>query len=441
MANFNFFKAFFLLFCNLNLVPSSNYKLFEKESRKVEKRNYYGFLWHALWFSFTSAFTDYNTVLPALIVKAGGAMWHIGILTFLSIGIPLVSQLVFTPFLSGRPLKKPYLLLGINLRVLALAGIGGTIFWFLHHPDFVSFIINVYLWMLLFTFSGAFAGLSYTHLLGLSFSGDRRKHLIVTKQALSALGLALSAVVVNIILSQRTFPANYVQLFFMASGMLLIASLGFWVLKEKPVPLKSQSYSVVILLKNIPRILKENKNLLNLILIANALSASMILIPFITGSLKGRFEFSGFLIGNLLLFQYAGMILSNWFWRKIVKSKGFKGLFKITILLIGFMPFFAFIILSTKFIFILYLFFFYVGCGISAYKISIEGGLLEISNDENRVLFSGVFGAMNIISSVFPLVTGALFHLIPPVIILFAFGLLSLSAFVFLKKLHCPVDA
>jgi len=393
-----------------------------------------------LWFSFTTAFTDYNTVLPAMIIKAGGAMWHIGILTFLSIGIPLASQLIFTPFLSSRSLKKPFLLLGINLRVIALAGIGGTIYWFLHNPGFTPFIISVYIWMLLFTFSGAFAGLSYTHLLGLSFTGDQRKHLIVTKQALSALGLGLSAAVVNIILRKRAFPSNYLQLFFMASGMLLIASIGFWVLKEKPVKLKNQSYSVLVLLKSMPQILRDNRNLLNLILIANLLSASMILIPFITGSLKGKFDFSGFLIGNLLLFQYAGMILSNWFWRKIVKVKGFKGLFKITIFLIGLMPLFAFVILKLELVLVLYLFFFYVGSGISAYKISIEGGLLEISTDENRVLFSGVFGATNIISSVFPLVTGALFHLIPLAIILFSFGLLSLSALFFLRKLRCPVD-
>ncbi len=406
----------------------------------MNKRNFYGFLWHALWFAFTSAFTDYNTVLPALIIKAGGAMWHIGILTFLSIGIPLASQLIFTPFVSTRPRKKPYLLLGINLRIIALAGIGWTIYLFLHNPAFAPFMVNVYLWMLLFTFSGAFAGLSYTHILGLSFQGDARKHLIVTKQALSSVGLALSALAVNVILRQKAYPLNYMQLFFMASGMLLIASLGFWVLKEKPLESQIQRSTVWGLLKNIPGILRENKNLTYLIVIANLLSASMILIPFITGSLKGRFELSGLLIGNLLLFQYAGMILSNWGWRKIVKRKGFKGLFRLTIFLIGFMPLAAFVILQLNVVLLLYLFFFYVGSGISAYKIAIEGGLLEISTDENRVLFTGVFGATNLISSIFPLLTGALFHLIPTAIILVGMGLLTLSALYFLNRLQCPVD-
>ena len=38
------------------------------------------------------------------------------------IGLPLVSQLLFAGFLTTRPRKRPYLLLGIHLRVAALAG-------------------------------------------------------------------------------------------------------------------------------------------------------------------------------------------------------------------------------------------------------------------------------------------------------------------------------
>ncbi|MHB2153960.1 MFS transporter [Calditrichota bacterium GD2] len=406
----------------------------------MNKRNFYGFLWHALWFAFTSAFTDYNTVLPALIVKAGGGMWHIGVLTFISIGVPLASQLLFTPFIETRPQKKPFLLLGINLRIVALAGIGFTIYWFLHNPSFTLFMINVYLWMLFFTFSGAFAGLSYTHLLGLSFEGDERKHLIVSKQVLSAIGLALSATAVTFILRQKPYPGNYMQLFFMASGMLLVASAGFWLLNEKTVEIKKNRTSILNFLKRIPQILRDNKNLTYLIVAANLLSASMILIPFITGSLKGKFEFSGSLIGNLLIFQYAGMIVSNWIWKKIVKRKGFKGLLKMTALLIGSMPPMAYFILQLNMVLPLYFFFFLVGSGISAFKIAIEGGLLEISTNENRVLFTGVFGATNLISSLFPLLTGLLFYLISPAFILFAFGLISLSALFFIKKLNCPVD-
>jgi len=403
------------------------------------QRNFYAFLWHAFWFSFTFAFTDYNTVLPAMIVKAGGASWHIGVLTFITIGFPLISQLIFTPFLASRSSKKPYLLFGINLRVIALAGIGATIFIFTEGSSSLI-IFLIYLWMLLFTFSGAFAGLSYTHIVGISFSGNERKLFLVKKQILGAVGMALSAYIVRLVLSQREYPSNYTLLFFMASAMLLLASLGFWILREPVQRSNTAQISVFQLTKKIPAILKENRNLLNLIIVANFVSASLILIPFLTGSLKERFTLTGSLVGNLLLFQYAGMIISNAFWNRIVRSRGFKGLLFLTILMVSAIPLFGILILAISSKPLLYLLFFFIGGGISAYKIGMEGGLLEISTNENRVLFTGVFGAMNIISSVLPLITGFVFHLLPYHTIFIVFSLITFSSIHFLKKMRCPVD-
>ncbi len=403
------------------------------------QRNFYAFLWHAFWFSFTFAFTDYNTVLPAMIVKAGGASWHIGVLTFITIGFPLISQLIFTPFLASRSSKKPYLLFGINLRVIALAGIGATIFVFTKGSSSLV-IFLIYLWMLLFTFSGAFAGLSYTHIVGISFSGNERKFFLVKKQILGAVGMALSAYIVRLVLSQREYPSNYTLLFFMASAMLLLASLGFWILREPVQRSNTSQISVFQLTKKIPAILKENRNLLNLIIVANFLSASLILIPFLTGSLKEQFTLTGSLVGNLLLFQYAGMIISNAFWNRIVRSKGFKGLLFLTILMVSAIPIFGILILAISSKPLLFLLFFFIGSGISAYKIGMEGGLLEISTNENRVLFTGVFGAMNIISSVLPLITGFVFHLLPYHTIFIVFSLITFSSIYFLKKMRCPVD-
>ncbi len=407
---------------------------------KESKRNFKAFLWHAFWFSLTFAFTDYNTVLPAMIVKAGGGSWHIGLLTFISVGIPLLAQLIFTPFISSRPAKKPFLLLGINMRILALAGIGWTIYYFGTHTLAPVVIFLIYLWMLLFTFSGAFAGLSYTHLIGISFYQLERKKFLVFKQALTAIGLALSAFVVRNLLKGLSFPQNYMYLFSLASGMLLIASLGFWVLKEPKLEKVGSEYSVWQLLKDIPEILKKNPNLFYLIIIANFLSASLIAIPFLTGSLKERFAFSGKLVGNLLLFQYIGMVLSNFVWKRIVRLKGFKGLLYNTAFIVGSAPIAGVFLRDLNAPVALYFLFFYIGSGISANRIAMDGGLLEISTNENRVLFSGVFGAMNLLSSLLPLATGLLFDLISQKAIFFFFGLLSLSSIYFIKRMVCPVD-
>ena len=79
------------------------------------------FYWHAFFLAVTTSLTEVNTVMPALVIEAGGTVVAVGALTAIMIGLPLVSQLLFAGFLHTRQRKKPYLLLGINLRVVALA--------------------------------------------------------------------------------------------------------------------------------------------------------------------------------------------------------------------------------------------------------------------------------------------------------------------------------
>ena len=86
------------------------------------RHNFIAFLWHALFLAFVTTFIDVNTVFSSLILKIGGSSVHVGLLTGVAVGLPLVTQLLFAGFLAGRSRKKPFLLMGIYLRVLSLAG-------------------------------------------------------------------------------------------------------------------------------------------------------------------------------------------------------------------------------------------------------------------------------------------------------------------------------
>ena len=90
-------------------------------------QNFYAFIWHALFLAFVSTFVDVNTVLSSFILKIGGSSIHVGMITAIFIGLPMITQLFFAGFLSGRSRKKPFLLMGIYIRVFALAGMGYTV--------------------------------------------------------------------------------------------------------------------------------------------------------------------------------------------------------------------------------------------------------------------------------------------------------------------------
>ncbi len=198
------------------------------------KLNFFAFIWHALFLAFAATFIDVNTVLSSFVLNIGGSSVHVGMLTAIYIGLPLITQLLFAGFLSGRSRKKPFLLVGIYLRVIALTGMGYTLS-ISSSSDAGRILFMIFLWIGIFAVSGAFAGISYTDLLGKIFVGARRKNLLIFKQFISATGMLVSAIVVRHLVIAFPYPENYTVIFLSASALLFMAAIGFLMIKEDPI--------------------------------------------------------------------------------------------------------------------------------------------------------------------------------------------------------------
>ncbi len=404
-----------------------------------EKRNFIAFNWHAFWLAIAQTFADKNTVLPGLILLSGGSQFELGLLTSIMIGIPMVSQLLFASYLTQKPKKKFFLLLGIYMRVFAFLGVALTLYA-VDSADPLFVIYAVFGWMFIFSISGAFAGVSYTDILGKSISPKTRKQFFVTRQFLNSIGILISALIVRAILKEVEYPNNYIYMFSAASALLFIAALGFLSLKERPSEISKVPKKLVEVIKSIPSIIKSDSNLRNLVISVNLLSVSFTMIPFYMSLVKSHSELSREIIGNFLLFQIIGMILSNFVWSKYTRKKGFKGMFKMAAMLYGTLPILA--LLFVAFVPMEYfgIVFFLIGASLSAYKISSESILIEISDESNRPLYSGIYGTLNLTMAIFPLIIGLLIASLGFSVVFIITSLLTFSALLFLKKLKCPVD-
>lgn len=402
------------------------------------RHNFRAFVWHASWLGFTVTFTEVNTVLPGLIVEAGGSEIHVGILTAIMVGAPMLTQLLFAGLLTPKPRKKPFLLLGIYLRVIALAGVAWTLSQLTRiQPGFLIFL--VYAWMLVFTTSGSFAGVSYTDILGKSIVGEQRKRFFVLKQFLSSIGVLISALIARELLHRFSYPMNYEILFIAASACLFLASLGFVVLKEQPVASRYESSSILEIFKFIPGYLREDANLRNFIIVNNLAGFATTLTPFYVVLAKDKYSLSTSDIGNFLLIGITGMVLSNFLWSQVVKRYSFKGVLVVWIIIGAMLPVLALVLSKTAPYALYQVIFFLSGVGISAQKISQDGVLIEISENDNRALYSGIKGAFNLTIALFPLVSGFVIVWLgyTPV---FIFGALSMiSALYFVRRLNCEV--
>ncbi|MGM0432413.1 MAG: MFS transporter [Spirochaetota bacterium] len=406
--------------------------------QRLYHRNFRAFIWHAVFLSITVTFTEVNTVIPALILQVGGSEIHVGLAAAIMIGVPLISQLNFAGFLYGKSRKKPYLLAGINLRVVSLALIAVTLVYY-EQFTLAQLLVVIYCELLLFTLGGAFAGISYVDLVGKSFDSEGRRSFFTKKQIIASLGIFLSAVVARAIMQQFAYPRNYVLLFAAASFFLLTASLGFWRISEQPlVGVKGAGYLQT--LRSIPRVLKADKNLRYYLLFMNAVGVHVALTPFYITFARNQYYLDSTVISNVLFIQIVGMISASLVWPKIVRRGGFKRVLKIFALLSAIIPPAALLLghfLQLPWYLSL---FFVIGWSVSAKKITSDSVLVELSNEENRVLYTGIAGTLNISVAIFPIALGGLIGSLGYVPIFLGVSMLALGAFLLLPKITCPVD-
>ncbi len=395
------------------------------------------FLWHAVLLAVTVTFTDINTVFPAMILGMGGSKFHVGILTGIMVGVPLAGQLLFAGFLHTRPRKKPYLLIGIYLRVLSLSLLALFLLrsgsWALE-----PLLGGIYLTLLLFTLGGAFAGISYMDLVGKSFPGEKRKLFVLRRQTVMSSGMLVSALLTRLIMGR--LEQSYPLLFGLSAAALLLASIGFLNISEMTHPARRQNLSAGEIIRLIPSYLKSDPTLARYIAASNLLGLGTVLLPFYMALARDTYRLDNTMVGNLILIQFAGMILSNILWRRIVSRKSFKGMLKVWSLLGFIMPPVA--LAASRFLplggFVPV--FLFTGFYLGAQKVTSDAVLMEISNEENRALYTGIFGTFNISLALFPIIIGSLigFTGFAPLFLLTSLAA-GASSF-FIGKMICPVD-
>lgn len=371
-----------------------------------QRRNYLAFQWHATFFALTVAFTEINTVLPSLIVKAGGGTVAIGLLTAIMVGTPIIGQLLFASYLHTKSRKKGFLLLGIGLRVAALVLVSALL---LSAELALSknLIPLVFALMFVFSLSGTFAGVSYTDILGKSLAPELRSQFFVRRQVLTSIAFLISAPLSRWVLGNFGYPHNYAWMFGLAAGLLFVAAFGFLAIDEPEVQPSSDAHSFFEVLREIPGHLRNNPQLSRYILLVNLTGFGLTLMPFYVAYASQHYGLTGEQVGTYLMVQIAGMILSNVLWSKLIRSFGFRGVVRACILCGASLPILV-LALSGMPLPIFLSVFFLMGVAISARKIAFDGLLLEITTNTNRALHKGIIGATSLTTALFPLLAGGL---------------------------------
>jgi len=400
---------------------------------KQSKNNIYSFLWHASFLAFASNFRDVDTIIPSMLIKAGGTAFHLGLLTAIMLGGARLFQLIFISTISGRIHKKGYLLLGINMRMFALFSLAAVIY-FSRSLSGDMIILLIFILITFFSLSGAFAGLPYNDIFGKSVLQSSRKRFYSIKQIINSIGIFISALIVRDLIKRFDYPDNYAFLLFCAAILLSIASLGFWNLKEIPSH-NEKRRGFFELIKLIPSEIKKSPNLKNYLLIINSLGLGVSILPFLILFAKENFGLSFGMIGNVLLFRTIGMLLASLIFHRIALKTNYKTLMLLSLILGAAIPIFALFLKGNTMLY--QLLFILSGVFVALYRIADNGILIEISNNENRVMYTGISGAGAILTSIFPLIAGSLIGSIGYTAVFVTVSVIVALSFFFVNKLNC----
>ena len=400
-------------------------------TKEVSRRNFYAFLWHAAFLAIASSFMDVDTVIPSMLINAGGTSVHVGILTAILIGGTRLSQLFFAPYINSKYNKKSLLITGITLRAIALAGMA-VVFFF--HDNFSNAVIISLIFILMTSFSlgGAFASISYTDILGKSVLEGLRKSFFSMRQIIASGGTLLSAWLAGYVLKQYEYPVNYTYVFAIAAVVLFIASLGFWVVSEvKVIPPKQNKGVIASYIEE----LKNNQRLLYYLLLTNTIGLGYAILPFILLLGKEQLDMSNSFVSNLLLVKMTGLILGGIFIYFFSKKIKYDAMLKATFFLGLIFPLFAWFFATHVEAY--YVTFFIGGLYGSLFLVSSGGILLEISNASNRSIYAGISGAGNILPTLIPLAAGVIITQLGFQAFFITNLVITSSSLYFIYKLNC----
>lgn len=370
-------------------------------SESSSRRNFYAFLWHASLLAFAKNFMDVDTVLPAMLIESGGTSLHVGIMTAILLGGTRFAQLFFAPYISNKPYKKKFLLLGINSRVFSILSLG-VIIYFVQAADTGIVFWAIFLFITLFAIGGSFANVSYMDIIGKSILEGKRKTFFSTRQILSGVLVLLSAFVAKEVLTWESYPVNYSYMFIFGGLFLLLASLGFWRLKEEltsTLKIKNTRDFFTVMRAE----LKENKRLPYFLGFLNSQGIAVSFLPFVILYGKDILGTVSSDTGDFLVYKVVGIVLVSILIAIGARHIKYKFLLYSNVGLSVFMAVFTLFsqgAVSLQYVFLV------GGVVFSLYNITMNGLLLEVSGKENRALYAGISGAGNILPVLFPLIGG-----------------------------------
>ena len=357
-----------------------------KSELSTNRRNFVGGLWHGAFLALGVSLTQPTTVISAFVADlTGSTIWVGGLSTVLTVASAL-PQLFVARWIENRPLKMPYLLTAIYLRV----GSWGILAFLIYsigdkQPTILAWTLVIML--AIFYAGGGLGNIPYTDIIGKIIPAERRGAFFGGKEALAgplAVGAALGA---RQILAHTSYPNNYAILFGLAALGLGIASLGFWIMKE---PVATIEEIPVNSWRDYWQKIKESSKKLKMLIIIELLTGfSLMVLPFYVVFARDKVGAPPDAVGWFLLAQILGGVLANLLWANLIDRNGSRKMLVVCGSISTITPLLAVALAPLGWQTLLVVFF-AAGATFAGRKVGFQSALLELAPAAERPTYAGL---------------------------------------------------
>ena len=285
----------------------------------MERRNFISALWHGAFLALGTSITQPTTVIAAFVADlTGSTVWVGGLSTVLTVAGAL-PQLFVARLIEPRSRKMPFLMLAIYLRVISW----GVLAWLIfsigsERPLLLAWALVGLL--AVFYAGGGLGGVPYTDIIGKIIPSNRRGAFFGGRQALAGPLSVGAALLARHVLAEVAYPNNYALLFGLAAVALLIASLGFWLIREPP---RTDTDGHIRRWREYRGQLLDAAHRLRTLAVVQILTGfSLMALPFYVVYARQELGAPPEAVGWFVLLQVLGGVLANLLWARLVDRYG-----------------------------------------------------------------------------------------------------------------------
>jgi MFS family permease len=398
--------------------------------RAVERRNFIALAWHGTFLAAATALGQPTTILPAYVALLGGSPLLIGTMVSLLLVGSLLPQLFFAHLVEGSARKRPYLLWAVYSRAAAWLVLG-MLTWIFARNAADLLLLLLFAMLAVFAVGGSLGGVAYTHIYGQSVPPGRRGRFYASRQFLGSIAaLAVTSVAAVLLgLSHGNSPTTYSLLFFSTGVLMLLAGIGFLMVRETPVAATARP-SLAAYLRQVPALWRDDPSLRALIWIENVASFHLMLLPFYMLLAEAWLHVPASAVAFYTMAQIAGGTVSNIVWGWLNDRYGSGAVLRICLLLGTGMPLLA-LALATFWPSGYFLIFVVLGAAIASRTLAYNNVLVDIAPVPLRATYTGLVGTLTAPTLLLPMLGGSLIGLLGYrdvfVLVALALGLAAVS--------------